>query len=282
MPDAAAGQAPSHILRQSGLRPRKGLGQNFLQDGRVARRIVEGLGIVGDEVVVEVGPGTGVLTSSLVDSGAKIVAIELDANLASLLKERYPEDRLTVVHADVLAVDPCELVPGGYKLVGNIPYYITGSIIRHFLESPCPPLVMVFMVQREVAERMVAGPGSMSLLSVSVQLYARAEIIARVPAGAFYPRPKVDSAVVRLVPQPPPLPRSLIDTFFRVARAGFGMKRKQLANSLSHRLSISRTDVGALLAQAGIDPSRRAETLTVDDWVRVTRAYASLPAGEPA
>ena len=280
MPDASPGQAPSQILRHSGLRPRKGLGQNFLQDGRIAQRIVEGLDLVAGDVVVEVGPGTGVLTSRLLGTGAAVVAIELDANLARMLEERYANDHLRVINADVLDIDPCGIVSSAYKLVGNIPYYITGAIIRHFLESLCSPLILVFMVQREVADRMVASPGRMSLLSLSVQFYASAEMIARVPAGAFYPRPKVDSAVVKLVPHSPPLPRSLVDTFFRVGRAGFGMKRKQLANSLSHGLRISRVEAAAILTQAGIDVSRRAETLSIEDWAKLTHAYASLSTAE--
>ena len=163
-------------------------------------------------------------------------------------------------------------------MVANIPYYITGLLLRHFLESDRPPRLMVLMVQRDVAERIVAKPGDLSLLGVSVQYYARPEIIARVPAGAFYPRPRVESAVLRLSPFGEPPAESERADFFAVARAGFGVRRKQLVNALQNGLSVSRAQAVALLQDSSVTLSRRAETLTIEEWRRLGRAYGQLRA----
>ena len=227
------------LLRRHGLRPRKSLGQNFLIDEGALARIAAAAALTADDAVLEIGPGLGSLTRHLAVAARQVVAVEIDQTLLPVLAEvvaGHPNVR--VVHADVLTVDPAELSEGQrYKVVANIPYYITSAVIRHLLEARVRPDVIVLTVQREVAERICAAPGDLSILAVSVQAYARAELVARIPAGAFYPRPDVDSAVVRLTALPEPAFGSLdADRFFRVVKAGFGQKRKQLRNSLSQGL----------------------------------------------
>lgn len=273
MPENDAGETAAGALRRHGLSPRKRLGQNFLRDRRYLRTITEAANLGPGDRVLEIGAGTGVLTRALADSGAEVLAVELDDALYDLLAREYSQvSNVRILHANALDLDPCERFDGPYKLIGNIPYYITGPILRHFLEARCPPALLVLMVQREVAQRMTAAPGDLSLLGVSVQFYTEPKIIARVPAGAFYPPPKVESAIVRLIPHSR-VPLDLRDALFTVARAGFGTKRKQLANALSHGLGIEREATLQLLAEAEITPTRRAETLSLPEWERLAALW---------
>ncbi len=268
------GVAPHAALRQHGLKPRKNLGQNFLRDRSYLERILAAGEIGSSDTVLEIGAGTGVLTRALAAQARRVVAVELDDSLVTLLSAEFESVRnVEIWHGSALDFDPCCHLREGYKLVGNIPYYITGPIIRRYLEALCPPRCLVLMVQREVAERIVAPPGSLSLLGVSVQFYASAEIVTRVPSRAFFPRPKVDSAILRLSPLPSTTAGPLRDAFFAVARAGFGMRRKQLVNSLSSGLSLSRDAGQDLLACAGIDEKRRAETLSIAEWTELARYW---------
>jgi 16S rRNA (adenine1518-N6/adenine1519-N6)-dimethyltransferase len=270
----ASGQSRTSADSSSLLRPRKRLGQHYLRDRALLARIVAAADLSSQDTVLEIGPGTGALTEALAGAAGQVAAVELDDTLFSLLSERFHENsRIQLVHANALDFDPCEGLEGPYKVVANIPYYITGPILRHFLESKCPPELLVLMVQREVAERIAAAPGALSLLGVSVQRFADASIVLRVPAGAFHPRPKVDSAVVRLLPHRGRRWVSSSVDFFAVARSGFGLRRKQLVNSLAHGLSLDRAGVSALLAAAGIEPARRAETLSLEEWDRLAAAW---------
>jgi 16S rRNA (adenine1518-N6/adenine1519-N6)-dimethyltransferase len=262
-------------LRAHGLAPRKRLGQNFLRDRSFLKRIVDAADLGDGDEVLEVGAGTGVLTQALLERTRRVVAIELDDSLFDLLQNRLGSDpKLELWHGNALDFDPGSRFAGPYKLLGNIPYYITGPLVRRYLEVEHKPSVLVFMVQREVAERIVAGPGDLSVLGVSVQYYANASIVARVPAGAFYPVPKVDSAILRLVPRPARLGAEP-DAFFRVVKAGFSMRRKQITNSLSSGLKLTRPATQELLRKAAIDETRRAETLSVAEWVTLTRVVES-------
>lgn len=265
------------MLREEGLRPRKRLGQNFLRDRSFLRHILDAAEIGPDDTVLEIGAGTGVLTAELVARARRVVAVELDDQLAALLEREFAgAENFTVWHGNALDFDPCRHFDGAYKLVGNIPYYITGPIIRHFLESACLPQVLVLMVQREVARRMAAGPGDLSLLGVSVQYYSVPRLVTKVPRGAFHPVPKVDSAIVSLTPhQEQPAPESR-RAFFRVARAGFGTRRKTLTNALSIGLDISRDQSRDLLERAGIRPETRAEALSLAEWHRLSAKYAAM------
>lgn len=262
-------------LRAHGLAPRKRLGQNFLRDGSFLKRIADAADVAGDDEVLEIGAGTGVLTRSLLERARRVVAIELDNSLFQLLQTQLGSvPNLELWHGNALDFDPGACFPGPYKLLGNIPYYITGPLVRRYLEVPHQPSVLVFMVQREVAERIVAKPGDLSVLGVSVQYYADAEIMARVPAGAFYPVPQVDSAILRLVPKTGPLGAEP-DEFFRVVKAGFSMRRKQITNSLAAGLQLARPETQGLLRAAAIEETRRAETLSVAEWVILTKVFVA-------
>jgi len=263
-------------------RPKKSLGQHFLKDRTVSPRIAEAAGIQPSDCIIEVGPGEGVLTEELArrldpDMG-KLIAIELDNNLIPVLQARFVGagfPHVSIIHADILEVEPSDLSGGRpYKLVANLPYYITSAILRHFLEAEHKPESLTVMVQREVAERMVAKPPDMSLLALSVQFYGRPSVAFRVPPGAFKPPPKVESAVVHIQIYKPgenPLDVSSEKAFFKMAHAGFGQKRKQLGNTLASGLGLPKEEVAAHLLATGIEPSRRAETLSLEEWGALTR-----------
>jgi 16S rRNA (adenine1518-N6/adenine1519-N6)-dimethyltransferase len=266
-------------LSALGIHPRKGLGQNFLVDPVHRGRIVAAAQLAPEDAVLEIGPGPGVLTELLLQQAGRVVAVELDDRLIPFLRKRfagYPN--LSIVHGDILKLDVTRLMsdsaitdqtaaPSSYKVVANLPYYITGAVIPHVLEAGQPPVLTVVTVQREVAERMIARPPDMSLLALGVQFYCQAEIVDRIPAGAFYPAPKVDSAVVRMRRRTEPAVSGVIgEQFFRVARAGFGQRRKQLRNSLAAGLRAPPPQAETWLRAAGVDPQRRAETLTIEEW----------------
>ncbi|MCO5245143.1 MAG: 16S rRNA (adenine(1518)-N(6)/adenine(1519)-N(6))-dimethyltransferase RsmA [Anaerolineae bacterium] len=263
------------VLRRHDLRLKKGLGQNFLADPVHLDRIVAAAELTSDDVVLEIGPGVGTLTVRLAQRAGRVVAVELDAALLPVLAEMLAgQSNVSVVQGDILQFDPAVLVgEQSYKVVANLPYYITSAAIRHLLTATRPPELVVLTIQREVAQRIVAHSPDMSLLAVSVQYYARPELVARIPAGAFYPPPKVDSAIIRLRRwETPPVEVSSDDQFFAVVKAGFGQRRKQLRNSLGSGLSIGGDAADRLLTAAGVDPTRRAETLTLDEWAAIARA----------
>jgi len=259
------------ILRAHGLRPRKELGQNFLIDRAVLDAVVAAADVRPGETVLEIGPGIGTLTGELAARDAEVVAVELDENLARVVQARAALKRnVTVVRGNVLRLDLDEALPADkpYKVVANIPYYITAPILRLFLESARKPRSIVLMVQREVAERLAAPAGRLSILGVTAQFYARVEVVRVVPASAFMPPPEVDSALIRLRPyDTPPLPIDDPARFFTLVKAGFGEKRKQLHNALVHGLAhIPGARIDAALAAAGIERTRRAETLSLAEW----------------
>lgn len=271
------------LLAGLDLRPSKGLGQHFLVDEVHLRRIVDAARLLPNDVVLEVGPGPGTLTALLAEQAGCVVAVELDQRLISHLRNLFADQpHVHIVHGDILKLAPEEVVSaacpdmGQYKVVANLPYYITSAVLRHLLEADHPPSLLVLTVQREVAQRIVAKPPHMSLLAVSVQFYAEPHIVARIPAGAFRPIPKVDSAVLRLERRPQPaVDVEDADVFFSVVRAGFAQRRKQLRNSLSVGLRRPAEEIASALAAAGIDPRRRPETLTLKEWEQVYRALAS-------
>jgi 16S rRNA (adenine1518-N6/adenine1519-N6)-dimethyltransferase len=265
------------LLRAHGLAPKKSLGQNFLVDTAALEHLVQAAEIAPEAVVLEVGPGLGSLTRHLALAARRVVAVELDDKLIPVLEEVLEGmPNVEIIHADILKVDPAALMgQDGYSVIANIPYYITSNLIRHLLEAKEKPARLVLTIQREVAERITAKPGDMSLLALGVQVYGRPKIVARIPAGAFYPPPTVDSAVVRVDLYPEPLISSgQLDTFFRLAKAGFGQKRKTLRNALGAGLSWPGAQVAELLASAGIDPQRRAETLSLDEWKALTGKFS--------
>ena len=257
------------ILGRLGVSPRKTLGQHFLVGQGVVATIMKAAEIEPLDTVVEVGPGLGVMTGELVRRSTQVVAVELDQELAlALERELGTASNLRVVCADAREVDVPELTGGAsYKLVANLPYYAASPILRRFLESSHPPVRAVVMVQREVAKNMVAQPGAMSLMSVGIQLYGRPRIVGYVPPSAFYPQPKVTSAIVCIDVYPQPaLELDDREGFFRVVRAGFSAPRKQLRNALAQGLGVPHKDAVELLERAEIDPRRRAESLRLEEW----------------
>ncbi|OGO44951.1 MAG: hypothetical protein A2Z05_05900 [Chloroflexi bacterium RBG_16_60_22] len=289
MSDRLTGGSPESLpartkkwLRRFDLKARKGLGQHFLVDEGVLEAIVTAADLHPTDTVIEVGPGLGVLTAELAKRAGWVIAIELDNRLAEALRKILPYDNVVIINEDVLGTDPRAILEGQappfpesirpYKVVANLPYYITSPVLRHFLEASVKPEVMIVMVQQEVAEAIAAGPGQRSVLSIAVQYYGKPGIITRVPAAAFYPPPEVDSAVMRIdVYRRPPVEVGDEAGFFGLVRAGFAAARKQAVNSLAQGLRRPKSEVAALLEKAGIDPRRRAETFTLEEWAALWR-----------
>ncbi|MCA9868135.1 MAG: 16S rRNA (adenine(1518)-N(6)/adenine(1519)-N(6))-dimethyltransferase RsmA [Anaerolineae bacterium] len=270
---------PRQILDRYGITPKQSLGQNFLYDEGLLGRIVAAAELSPGDAVLEVGPGLGALTRQLAQVAGRVVAVELDDRLLPVLRyELSPFSHVAIVHADILSFDPAAWFDAPFVVVANVPYYITGAILRHLLEGRPRPRRLVLTVQREVAERLAATPPKMSLLAVSVQYYGSVKVAGAVKAGAFWPRPEVDSAVIRVDVEERFLSREAgeqesrgnEEAFFRVVRAGFSQKRKQLKNNL-RRLGLSDEVIAAALGEAGIDGRRRAETLTVEEWEQLTQ-----------
>ncbi|MGB1253084.1 MAG: 16S rRNA (adenine(1518)-N(6)/adenine(1519)-N(6))-dimethyltransferase RsmA [Candidatus Promineifilaceae bacterium] len=266
---------PKDLLKRFEIEPKKSLGQNFLFDPSVLQRIVSDADIEPHDHVLEIGPGLGALTTVLADSAEKVVAVELDNRLLPILDEQFADyPNIELIHGDILKQNPSELFDRPYKVVANVPYYITGAILRHLLSAENKPSTIVLTVQKEVATRMTASPKKMSLLAVSVQFYGRTKVVRTLAAGAFWPRPKVDSAVVRIdVQTGQPLAANEAN-FFRTAKIGFSQKRKQLKNNL-RGLGLSDTKTAQAFEQAGVAPTRRAQTLEISEWVALTNALYS-------
>lgn len=254
-------------------RTKKSLGQHWLQDQASLEVIVAAVDIQPDDTVLEVGPGPGALTSVLAKRAKQVVAVEFDAALAEALPERVPDPNLTVVSQDILRFD-LTVLPADYKVVANIPYYLTSNLLRTLCESPNHFSQAAILIQKEVAERVCAAPGNMSLLSVSVQLYCEASLGMVVPADLFTPPPKVDSQILQLVYRVQPLFDKL-DTkqFFRIVKAGFSQRRKTILNSLSSGLRLDRAQTQLMLEQAQLSPTLRPQNLSLNDWHRLYRIY---------
>jgi len=262
-----------HILKTFGIRLSKKLGQNFLIDENVVARIVQVAGVTAKDTVLEIGPGIGTLTQGLAETGARVVAVELDGQLINVLaKTLEGYDNIRIVHGDILKIDISrEILADSYKVVANLPYYITTPILMRLLEERLPIELLVTMVQKEVAERMVASPGGKDygVLSVAVQYYTEPEIMFIVPPSAFIPVPAVESAVIRCtVRQRPPVAVADETLFFRIVRAAFAQRRKTLANALK-AAGIGAETVKTVLASAGIDGMRRGETLTMAEFAAI-------------
>lgn len=263
------------LMARLGIRPNKGLGQNFLFERGIVQRMVRTAKIGKDDLVVEVGPGLGILTDELLIRAGEVTAIELDRTLAAHVRSQFGSRAgFKLVEADALRVDLDNVVPPdrAYKVAANLPYGIAAAVIRRLLEARHPPTQLTVMLQREVAERLAATPPDMTILGVATQFYAEPRIAFLVPPTVFIPPPKVESAIAVLdVRSEPPLPAADHPLFFRIVNAGFRQKRKQIANSIAAQLDLPKAEVSAWLGTAGIDPMRRAQTLSVADWVRLTK-----------
>lgn len=301
------------------MKPKKSLGQNFLKDRRVLEKIIKTADLKADDLVIEIGPGEGVLTEKLVKHAGKIIAIEIDNNLAEKLKEKFKNDKkIEIINDDVLKINLPEILirhseqndaEGGmesknllnnitsnnqeqilrlhsnkvvaplrmttliYKVIANIPYYITSPIIQLFLETEFPPHEMILMVQKEVAERICANPGNMSILALSVQYYAKPKLLFHVPKTAFWPIPEVDSAVIRITYNTKQKTKEETKKFFRIVRAGFCAKRKILLNNLSSSFNLDKKIVEEKIKKAGVDPDSRAQELSIDDWKKLIALF---------
>jgi 16S rRNA (adenine1518-N6/adenine1519-N6)-dimethyltransferase len=275
------------LLKEFDIRPKKSLGQNFLTDQRSLERIVEAAELGPEDIVLEIGSGLGRLTRLLAEKAGRVIAVELDRRLVEVLRQTTTAEadlpNVEIVQGDILQLDPAKLIRNPsrpcdlatllpYKVVANLPYYITSAILRHLLTAEVRPKLMVVTVQLEVARRITAEPGNMSLLAVSVQFYGQPRIVTRIKASAFYPSPQVDSAVIRIdLDDHPVVKVNDADRFFEVVRAGFAQRRKQLHNALAAGLALPDSEVVQALNKAGINPKRRAQTLSVEEWARVWR-----------
>lgn len=258
------------------------LGQNFLKDKEIVNKIISAASLNEDDFVIEIGPGKGILTGELAKYAGKVLAIEIDIDLIEPLRKKFSHQKnIAIIHSDILKINLTELLGNEvfkqYKIIANIPYYITSPIIRLFLESGMPPQEMILMVQKEVAERIVAKPGQMSILAVSVQYYAEAEILFDVPREAFSPVPEVDSTIIKIIPSSSSSNnfRKLGSRkqFFRIVKAGFSAKRKTLVNNLSHGLRLDKKKVEEKIKAAGFLPTVRAQELSVEDWKKMTKIF---------
>jgi len=270
------------LLKEFDIQPRKSLGQNFLADQRALERIVEAAELGPGDIVLEIGPGLGTLTRCLAAGAGWVVAIELDQRLVEVLKQTLADlPNVDIIHGDILELNPADLLERQvssfqYKVVSNLPYYITSAVLRHLLTAKVRPKLMIVTVQLEVARRITAEPGDMSLLAVSVQFYGRPRIVARIKASAFYPSPQVDSAVIRIDLDGRPLVEvDDADSFFKVVRAGFAQRRKQLRNALAAELALPASEVAQALSRAGVNPKRRAQTLGIEEWAKVCNEMQS-------
>ena len=280
-----------NLAKEYGFSPSKGLGQNFLVDENVVRKVIEAAEIKDNDIVLEIGPGLGALTRGLIDEAKQVVAVEKDHKMVKILKNLFSEAKnLEIMESDIRKFSPKKDFLG-YKAVGSLPFYLTAPVIRRFLEAvDVKPQQMVFVVQKEVAQRICAQPpqskrinpllhpslplGKMSILAVSVQFYAEAKIISYISKDSFWPRPKVDAAIIRMIPfAKPNLAKEKTELFFKIVKAGFSQPRKQLPNNLSKKLELDRAETERWLAENSIEPKRRAETLEVKDWINLTKSF---------
>lgn len=268
---------------RSGPEPRKALGQHFLRDSGVLLDIASAVRVPEGGLVVEIGAGTGQLTAALLDGGLTVVALELEDRLVGYLRQRFRDQpRLRVIQGDARDLDLDAILPAGvpFAVAGNLPYFAANPIIRRLLESPRKPADIVVMVQREVARELAAKPGDFSLLGISVQVYAAAEMLFDVSPAAFDPPPKVWSSVVRLTPRTEPLvPTGDMEAFFDLVRRVFRNPRKQIHNCLSRESGLSPDQSQAALDRAQIEPSRRPETLGIDEWLALLAATREVRSG---
>jgi 16S rRNA (adenine1518-N6/adenine1519-N6)-dimethyltransferase len=274
--------AVPELLRDYGIIPKKGLGQNFLIDETYLERITLSAKISKDIDVLEIGAGIGNLTRHLAAGAKKVTAVEIDSRLIPILKKvTHGFENVRIVQGDFLALSVADMMDTpGYKVAANIPYYITSALIRYLLESPLQPSAIILTIQQEVAKRVCAKAGAMSLLALSVQVYGEPWTAFRIPAGAFYPIPKVDSAVLTIdLYEKPLIPSDKLDTFFLLAKAAFSKKRKMLHNALAGAPGLGKEKTDFLLNEANIDPKRRAQTLTIGEWKRLTELYETMDSG---
>jgi 16S rRNA (adenine1518-N6/adenine1519-N6)-dimethyltransferase len=267
------------MLKDYGLKPQKGLGQNFLVDDLYLEKIVQAAEVGREDTVLEIGAGLGSLTRYLADAAGEVVAVEIDRNLFPALKKVTKSfTNVHLVQGDFMEMDITDLVfDDGYKVVANIPYYLTSNLVRRLMEASVRPSLVALTVQKEVAKRICAKPGALSLLALGVQVYGKPRVAFTIPKGAFFPAPQVDSAtlLIELYPQPR-ISQERLNNFFLLAKSGFAQKRKMLHNALAGAPDINHEQAMELLANTGIEPDRRAQTLNLEEWNTLTNHYAEF------
>ena len=277
------------LFKKYKILPLKKLGQNFLIDRSAIKKIIDAGELNSKDIVLEIGPGTGALTKKLAEKAKEVIAVEKDLNMCEILEQTLKDfNNIKVIQEDILKMNfqisnSRFQIPKQYKIVGNLPFYLTAPVIRKFLElKEAKPYSMVFVVQKEVAQRICAKPrdktkslqnksAKMNLLAVSVQFYAQSKIISYISKKSFWPQPKVDSAVIEIIPQPQSTRSVSIPLFFKVVKAGFSQPRKQLINNLSKSLKINKQEIETWLIKNNIQPSQRAETLSIKDWLNLSK-----------
>lgn len=265
-----------NLLKNYGIRPSKKLGQNFLIDEKAFEKILETAELLKTDTVLEIGPGIGNLTLKLAKKVKKVVAVEKDRKMCEILKKMLQDfnvKNVKIIKGDVLKLNPKPYTLKPYKIIANLPYYITSPLIRKFLEFKKLPEAMVLMIQKEVGQRICAKPGKMSLLAVSVQFYAEPKIIFNVSKKSFWPEPKVDSVIIKIVPLKVKFSKKFTERFFKIVKAGFSQPRKQLINNLSKKLNMRKERIKEWLLKNKVQPSQRAETLSVDKWQKLTKSF---------
>jgi len=260
-----------NLFKKHKIQPLKRLGQNFLIDKAAIKKIIEAADINSSDVVLEIGPGSGALTQELAKKAKKVIAIDKDYKMIDILKETLKDfNNVEIIQGDILKKS---FRIKNYKIVGNLPFYLSAPVIRQFLESYSPPKEMILVVQKEVGQRICANPPKMSILAVSVQFYSRPEIISYLSKRSFWPSPKVDSVIIKISPEIPRTPKINRDLFFKIVKAGFSQPRKQLINNIYRGLKIDKESAEKWLLENKIQPSQRAETLNIEDWLNLTRSF---------
>ena len=270
-----------NLLKKYQVRPSKRLGQNFLIDKEVIKKLIRAANLKPKDIILEIGPGIGTLTIELAKKVKKVIAIEKDPKMVEILKETLENFKnVKIIKGDILKFRILDFgfpgrdgFPSNYKVVGNLPFYLTAPVIRKFLELPeARPRAMVLVIQKEVGQRICARTPDMSILAVSVQFYAKPEIISYISRKSFWPQPKVDGAILKIIPEKPVTSPRLVDLFFKIVKAGFSQPRKQLINNLSKGLKLERNEAEKWLLKNNIRPSQRAETLSVGDWINLLQS----------
>jgi 16S rRNA (adenine1518-N6/adenine1519-N6)-dimethyltransferase len=264
------------LLKLYGVKPRKTLGQNFLTSASARELIIKAADLDPADVVLEIGPGLGALTEALANNVDRVICVELDESLYSILMDLFADlENVKIVQGDILSISPGDLgLTPGYVVVANIPYNITSAVIRHIMEAEIAASRVILTIQKEVAGRIVASPGEMSLLALSVQVFGVPSIKANIAPGSFYPAPSVESAVVRVdIEQRQSLDPRVLNNLFKLAKAGFAQRRKQLKNAFAHGLPLNKSSAEELLRSCDIEPAKRAQSLDVDTWFRLALAY---------
>ena len=286
MKDCILGTVPD-LMKKYHFQPNKRLGQHFLINQKIFQRIVQTANLSKKDIVLEIGPGLGTLTQELAQRVKRVIAVEKDKRMVEILKDVLKDHQnIEIIHGDILSIlrdflrdcpsdtvllEQKDCIRGTvpYKIVANIPYYLTSPLIRLLLESKNPPQEMVLLIQKEVAQRICAKPGKMSLLAVAVQFYSRPKIISYVSKKSFWPQPKVDSAIIKISQIKKPKNIN-IEKFFQIVKAGFSSPRKQLANNLSQKLNLPREQIKSALAECSLNTQARAENLSVEDWINLS------------